>query len=408
MDSSTVQPLTASSALDHARELEDQYLLPTYARIPMLLEKGKGVFVYDSEGNRYLDFISGIGVNALGHAHPRLVKVIREQSSQLIHISNLYYHEWQGKLAERLVRLSGMERAFFTNSGTEAVEGALKLARRMGQQRSPEKFEIVALENSFHGRSFGALSVTGQEKYRTPFGPALPGVRFVPAGDAEALARAVGPNTCAIILEPIQGEGGIHEMDADYLATAARLAEEHHAALIFDEIQCGVGRTGKFFAYQWNLVVPDIVITAKPIANGMPLGVILARGEAAKAFSPGLHGTTYGGGPLSCRVALEVLDIFEQDRVLENVQQVGGEMKSALNQLRGHFSCIRSVRGRGLMLGIELDRDARPAVEQLRQLGLLANATHETVIRMLPPYIITSQHADRAVRILTRVLKSLK
>ena len=408
MDSSTVQPLTASSALGHARELEDQYLLPTYARIPMLLEKGKGVFVYDSEGKRYLDFISGIGVNALGHAHPRLVKAIREQSAQLVHTSNLYYHEWQGKLAERLVRLSGLERAFFTNSGTEAVEGALKLARRMGQQRSPEKFEIVALENSFHGRSFGALSVTGQEKYRAPFGPALPGVRFVPAGDAEALARAVGPNTCAIILEPIQGEGGIHELDADYLATAARLAGEHQAALIFDEIQCGVGRTGRFFAYQWTSVVPDIVITAKPIANGLPLGVILARGEAAQSFSPGMHGTTYGGGPLSCRVALEVLDIFEQERVLENVQQVGNEMKAALNQLRGRFTCIRSVRGRGLMLGVEIDRDARPAVEQLRQLGLLANATHETVIRMLPPYIITSQHADRAVRLLTRVLKSLK
>lgn len=407
MEQASAQSTAATSQLDRIRGLEDQYVMQTYARIPMLLEKGKGVFVYDSEGKRYLDFITGIGVNALGHAHPRLVKVMREQSALLTHCSNLYYNQWQGPLAERLTQLSGMDRAFFTNSGTEAVEGALKLARRMGQLQSPEKFEVVALDNSFHGRSFGALSITGQPKYRTPFGPGLPGVHFVPGGDQEALARVVNEKTCAIILEPIQGEGGIHELDPDYLATAARLARENQAVLIFDEIQCGLGRTGKFFAFQWSAVTPDVLITAKPIANGLPLGVILARGEAAKALTPGMHGTTFGGGPLVCRVGLEVLDIIEQDRLMEHVQQVGGEFKQALNQLRGRFTAIRAVRGRGLMLGVELDRDARPAVEKLREFGMLANATHETVIRMLPPFIITPEHADRALKLLVKALKSL-
>ncbi len=391
--------------LERIQHLEERYLLQTYGRIPILLERGKGPYVFDSNGKRYLDFITGIGVNVLGYAHPRILKVMREQSARLIHSSNLYYNPYQGPLAQRLAQLSGMERAFFCNSGTEALEAALKLARLFGREQNAEKFEIVALDNSFHGRTYGALSVTGQPKYRDPYSPVLPGVRFVAPGDRDALTAAVGPQTCAILLEPIQGEGGVYELDAAYLAHAAQLAHQHNAALIFDEIQCGLGRTGKYFAYQWTSVVPDMVVTAKPIANGLPLGCLLARGAVANGFRPGLHGTTFGGGPLTCRVALEVLDTIEQDRLLENVQQMGAQIREGLMNLRSKFRNIRALRGRGAMWGIDLDGPAKPVVDAARELGLLANATHETVVRLLPPYILSPEQVDQGLRLLTRALK---
>jgi acetylornithine/N-succinyldiaminopimelate aminotransferase len=396
----------ALSSFDKIQALEQKYLLSTYARIPILLERGEGVYVFDSEGRRYLDFIAGIGVNALGYAHPRIVKTMAEQSARLIHASNLYYTEYQGPLAQRLAQLSGMDCAFFTNSGTEAVEAALKLARAHATGKNPGKFEIVALENSFHGRTLGALSITGQPKYRAPFEPLVPGVKFVAPGDAAALSAAVNENTAAVAIETIQGEGGIFEADPAYLTLARRLTDENDAALIFDEIQCGLGRTGKPFAYQWTSVVPDILVAAKPIAVGYPLGCMLARGSVAAAFHAGLHGTTFGGGPLACRLALEFLDIVEQEHLLDRVRERGTQLREGLAALAARHAIIRTIRGRGLMLGVDLDRPSRPVVDKARELGLLVNATHDTVVRMLPPYIIGAREVESALDILDRALSA--
>src|SRR5438093_4532311 len=290
------------TTLEQIAELERKYLLQTYNRYPLVLSRGKGVFVYDIEGNKYLDFVAGLGVNALGHAHPRIVKAIREQAAKVIHISNLYYNEYQGQLAERLCHLSGLQRAFFSNSGTEAIEGSIKLARLAGHRVGGDaKSRLVGLEGSYHGRTFGALSLTGQEKHRKGFEPLLEDVTFVPQNDIAALREAINGNTCAIVLEPIFGEGGILECSPEFLRECRALADQHQAALIFDEIQCGLGRTGTLFAFQAFGVVPDIVAIAKPIAAGVPLGAFLAREQLASAISPGQHGTTFGGGPLACR-----------------------------------------------------------------------------------------------------------
>lgn len=386
--------------------LEAQNLLPTYSRIPLLVERGKGPYVFAADGRRYLDFITGIGVNALGYSHPRITRVIRQQAARLIHCSNLYYHAYQAPLAQRLNALAGTERAFFTNSGTEALEGALKLARLHGRAQAADKVEIVSLDNSFHGRSFGALSVTGQAKYRLPYEPGLPGVRFIAANDRAALAAAVGAQTAAVLLEPIQGEGGIIPLEAEFLSAAAELARQHRALLILDEIQCGLGRTGRPFAFQWTPVVPDVVVTAKPIACGLPLGVILARGAAAEGFTAGMHGTTFGGGPLACRVALAFLDIWDSEGLLDNINARGAELQAALLGLQRKQKAIQTVRGRGLMWGIELNVPAKPIVEAARELGLLANATHDTVIRLLPPYNVTPALVRRAVRILARAFRA--
>src|SRR5437868_11810581 len=289
-------------------ERERQFLLQTYNRYPIVLSRGKGVFLFDIEGKRYVDFVSGLGVNALGHAHPRIVKVIREQAAKLVHVSNLYYHEYQGLLAEKLCNLSGLNRAFFSNSGTEAIEGSIKLARLAGHRAGGEaKSQLVGLEGSYHGRTFGAMSLTGQDKYRKGFEPLLEDVKFVPRDDLEALRAVVNDNTCAIVLEPIFGEGGILECSPEFLRECRALADQHRAALIFDEIQCGLGRTGTIFAFQTFGVVPDIVAIAKPIAAGVPLGAFLVKEQFATAIGPGQHGTTFGGGPLACRVALEYL-----------------------------------------------------------------------------------------------------
>src|ERR1700694_3390042 len=313
------------SRLDQIADLEKRFLLPTYNRYPVGFERGKGVFLYDFEGKKYLDFVAGLGVNALGHAHPRIVQTIREQAARVIHISNLYYNEYQGQLAERLCQLSGLDRAFFSNSGTEAMEGAIKLARLAGHKSGgAAKSQLVALQGSYHGRTFGALSLTGQEKHRKGFEPMLEDVTFVAQNDVEGLRAAVNDNTCAIVLEPIFGEGGIYECSVEFLQECRALADRHRAALIFDEIQCGLGRTGTIFVFQSFGVTPDIVDLAKPIAAGLPLGAFLAKEEFATAISPGQHGTTFGGGPLACRVALEYLAIVDEENLLENVSRVGG------------------------------------------------------------------------------------
>ena len=391
--------------LQQIADLEKRFLLPTYNRYPVAFERGKGVFLFDFEGRKYLDFVAGLGVNALGHSHPRIVKTIREQAAKLIHVSNLYYNEYQGQLAERLCQLSGLDRVFFSNSGTEAMEGAIKLARLAGHRAGGDaKCQLVALQGSYHGRTFGAMSLTGQDKYRKGFEPLLDNVTFVEQNNIESLRSAVNANTCAIVLEPIFGEGGILECSMDFLRECRALADQHQAALILDEIQCGLGRTGTIFAFQSFNVVPDIVTIAKPIAAGLPLGAFLSKENFASAISAGQHGTTFGGGPLACRVALEYLAIVEQEHLLENVANVGGYLHQQLQELVGKYCSTREVRGRGFMQGLVLDIPARPLVEQGLAEGVLFNVTQDTVVRFLPPFLLEEKHVDKGIRVLKKLL----
>jgi acetylornithine/N-succinyldiaminopimelate aminotransferase len=387
---------------------ERQFLLQTYSRYPVVIARGKGVFLFDLDGKKYLDFVAGLGVNALGHAHPRIVKTIREQASRAIHLSNLYYNEYQGRLAEKLCTLSGLQRAFFSNSGTEAIEGSIKLARLAGHRvGGPAKSQLVALEGSYHGRSFGSMSVTGQDKYRKGFEPLLEDVKFVPRNNAEALRAAVNDNTCAIVVEPIFGEGGIYECSVEFLQECRALADRHRAALIFDEIQCGLGRTGTIFAFQTFGVTPDIVAIAKPIAAGIPLGAFLVKEEFASAISVGQHGTTFGGGPLACRVALEYLAILEEENLLRHVVDIGAYLQQQLKAVAERYSVAREVRGRGLIQGLQLDVPARPIVEKALAEGVLLNSTQDTVLRFLPPFLLQEKHVDKGMRVLKKLLKKL-
>ncbi len=403
-------------------ELERRYLLGTYNRYPIVLTRGKGVFLYDLEDRRYLDFVSGLGVNALGHAHPRIVKTIREQAGKLIHVSNLYYHEYQGALAEKLCTLAGgslggssmggssmgmgTSRAFFSNSGTEAIEGSIKLARLAGHRAGGEaKSRLVALQGSYHGRTFGALSLTGQDKHRKGFEPLLEEVTFVVQNDIEGLRAAVNDNTCAIVLEPIFGEGGIYECSVEFLQECRAGADRHRAALIFDEIQCGLGRTGTMFAFQSFGVAPDIVAIAKPIAAGLPLGAFIAREEFANSISPGQHGTTFGGGPLACRVALEFLAIVEDEKLLDNVNRVGAYLQQELKMIVEKSAAAKEVRGRGFIQGINLEIPARPIVDAALAEGVLFNSTQDTVVRFLPPFLLEEKHVDKGIRVLKKLLR---
>jgi predicted acetylornithine/succinylornithine family transaminase len=389
-------------------DLEKQYLFQNYARFPLVLSRGRGCYVYDDSGKRYLDLIAGIGVNALGHAHPRLMKVIREQAARMIHCSNLYYNEYQGPLAERIAKLSGLDRVFFCNSGTEANEGALKMIRAHGRKINSSKFETVALNGSFHGRTFGALSITGQEKYRKDFEPMLPGARFVNRNNVAELEAAVNENTAGIFLEIVQGEGGVFPMTDEYIRKARALADKYNALLVFDEIQCGVGRTGTHFSYQMldPIVMPDVLTAAKPVACGIPLGVVAAKQTAADVIAAGQHGTTFGGGPLACRVALEFFDVL--DELLPNIIHVGGYFRMQLMDLARHFSFIKEVRGYGLIVGVELEFPGKQIVLDCMSKGLLINCTHDTVLRALPPYILTEQDVDRAISVLKTVFKRAK
>ncbi|MBV8896698.1 MAG: aspartate aminotransferase family protein [Acidobacteriaceae bacterium] len=388
--------------------LEREYLVQNYARYPVVLHRGKGCYVYDVDGNRYLDLISGIGVNSLGYAHPRITKVIRQQAGLLLHSSNLYYHEYQGRLAERLAKVSGLSRCFFCNSGSEAMEGALKMIRAHGNSIATGKFEVVSLDNSFHGRTLGAISITGQPKYRRDFEPLLPGAHFVPRNDVATLEAAVNEKTAGIVLEVIQGEGGIYPVAEPFARKARELADRYDALLVFDEIQCGVGRPGSHFAYQLfdPVILPDIVIAAKPMACGIPLGVIVANDKAAATIKSGMHGSTYGGGPLACRVALEFFDIL--DEILPSINAVGVYFRMRLTEMMRELPFIKEVRGQGLMIGMELDYPCRQLVLDGIKEGLLFNCTHDTVLRFLPPYIITEQDVDRAVAALTKVFRNTK
>jgi acetylornithine/N-succinyldiaminopimelate aminotransferase len=390
---------------DEIADRERRFLLQTYNRYPVAFERGKGVFLYDLEGKRYLDLVAGLGVNALGHAHPRIVRTIREQAARVIHLSNLYYHEYQGQLAEKLCRLSGLQRVFFSNSGTEAIEGSIKLARLAGHRAGGEaKSRLVALEGSYHGRTFGSMSLTGQDKYRKGFEPLLEDVTFVPRNDVGALRAAVNDNTCAIVLEPIFGEGGVLECSSEFLRECRAVADRHRAALIFDEIQCGLGRTGTIFAFQTFGVTPDIVAIAKPIAAGIPLGAFLAREEFASAIAVGQHGTTFGGGPLACRVALEYLAIVEEEKLLENVARVGAYLQQELRGLLETRAAAKETRGRGFIQALALDVPARPVVEQALAEGVLFNSTQDTVLRFLPPFLLEEKHVDKGMRVLKKLL----
>ena len=398
-------PASSPTTLEQIADLERKYLLQTYNRYPVVLSRGKGVFLYDIDGKRYLDFVAGIGVNALGHAHPRIMKAIREQAAKLVHVSNLYYHEYQGPLAEKLCALSGLNRAFFSNSGTEAIEGSIKLARLAGHRAGGEaKCRLVALEGSYHGRTFGALSLTGQDKHRKGFEPLLGDVTFVKQNDVEGLRAAVNDNTCAIVLEPIFGEGGIYECSTEFLQECRALADQHRAALIFDEIQCGLGRTGTMFAFQSFGVTPDMVAIAKPIAAGLPLGAFIAKEEFASAISPGQHGTTFGGGPLACRVALEFMAIVEEEKLLENVNKVGTYLQAELKGLLEKRAAAIGLRGRGFIQGIQLAIPARPIVDAGLAEGVLFNSTHDTVVRFLPPFLLEEKHVDKGIRVLKKLL----
>ena len=397
--------------LEQISKLESKYLLSTYERYPVMLKRGRGVYVYDDKGRRYLDLLSGIGVNVLGYAHPVISKTIARQARLLIHTSNLFYHEYQGKLAAVLTRISGLDRAFFTNSGTEAWEGALKLARAYARENCAQgkepKWRILALEHAFHGRTFGSLATTHKEKYRAPFAPVLPGVQFVKFNDVADLERNFDDTVCAIGFEFLQGEGGIRPVSKEFAEAACQLSRKHNALLIADEIQSGMGRTGRWFAYQHYGIQPDLVTVAKPIAGGLPLGALLVSEKVSQCIHPVMHGTTFGGGPLACAVALQLLNILEKHKLLKHVQAVGSYLIDQLKKLQKQHSAIQEVRGMGLMVGMELDSPdlAKAVMKQMLERKIILNRTDETVIRFLPPYLITRKHVDVAMEQLGQVLK---
>ncbi len=383
-----------------------KYLMPTYSRIPIVIEKGEKTRVWDKEGKVYLDFISGIGVMALGYSHPLIYEVIKEQSRRLIHCSNLYHIASQVELAKKLTEISFAKRVFFCNSGAEANEGAIKIARKFGNRKGA--YEIIAMENSFHGRTLATIGLTGQEKYRKGFGPFPPGFKFIPFNDLKAFEKSLTSKTCAVILEPIQGEGGICEASFEFIQGVKKLCNEKDILLIFDEVQCGLGRTGKWFAYQHYGVEPDIMTLAKPLGAGLPIGAVLATERAGAVFSPGDHASTFGGGALVCSVALKFLEIMEKEGLVEKAEKRGVYFKERLKSLKEKYPFfIQEIRGKGLMLGVKLKLPGKSIVDKAREKGLLINVTAGDVLRFLPPLIVTEEEIDEAVCILDEVLNEL-
>jgi len=395
--------------LDQIRAAEARLLLPTYERNPILFVGGEGVHIIDENGERYLDLLSGIGVNALGYGSSVIENAIAKQSRALVHTSNLFFHEGQAELAMRLTERTGLDRAFFANTGTEAWEGALKLARaHAGLIRSEGKTigtKFLALEQSFHGRTFGSVATTYKAKYREPFAPVMPGVEFVRFNDVDDLRAKFSNEVCAILVEAIQGEGGIRPLTQEFFEEARSLATSTGALLISDEIQSGMGRTGKWCAYQYYGVAPDITTLAKPLAGGIPLGAVLCTEEVARAIHPGMHGTTFGGGPLACAVAIAVIDAMEQDHLLENATAVGDYFQEQLRGLATRHEAIIDVRGKGLMIAAELDSAAlaKLAVAEMLKRHIVINCTSDTVLRFLPPYILERAHVDTAIAALDEI-----
>ncbi len=381
-----------------------QVLMNTYGRFPLVLVKGQGSWVWDEDGKKYLDLVAGIAVNVLGHAHPRMLSAIQDQAAKLIHVSNLYHIPSQVELAEALTRSSFADRVFFCNSGAEANEGAVKLARKYFKTKGePQKYKVITLENSFHGRTLAMISATGQEKYQKGFEPKVDGFVHVPWNNLEAMESAITPETAAILIEPIQGEGGIQVASSEYLKGIRSLCQKHNLLLIYDEVQTGVGRTGTFFAHEFSGVTPDILTLAKGLAGGVPIGALLATEEVAQAFSPGDHAATFGGNPLATRVALEVFQVL-QEEILQNCQIVGSYFLEKLSELKSRHTVIQEVRGRGLMLGIELEIPGKDLVLRAMEKGLLINCTHENVLRFVPPLILKKEEVDWAVDVLEQLL----
>jgi len=396
--------------LEQIRAAESRLLLQTYDRNPILFVRGEDVHLVDEDGTKYLDLLSGIGVNALGYGHSAIERAVVNQSRTLIHTSNLFYHEGQAELALRLTERTGMDRVFFSNTGTEAWEGALKLARAHAGLLRDEGKEVgtkfLALEGSFHGRTYGSMSTTYKAKYREPFAPGVPGVDFVEFNDVADLRAKFSKEVCAILVEAIQGEGGIRPLTQEFFAEARKLADSTGAFVIVDEIQAGMGRTGKWCAYQHYGIKPDITTLAKPIAGGIPLGAILCTEEAARAIHSGMHGTTFGGGPLACAVAIAVIDAIEKEGLLEHVTEVGDYFQEELRKLAMKHESIKDVRGKGLMLAAELDNAdlAKQTVAEMLKRRILINCTSDTVLRFLPPYTLERKHVDQAIKAMDEIL----
>ena len=384
------------------------HLMNTYGRLPMTVSHGQGVYVWDTDGKRYLDALSGIAVNTLGHNHPKLVPALQDQVSKIMHSCNYYHIPLQQQLADKLVALSGMSNVFFCNSGLEANEAALKMARKFGHDKGIERPEIVVYEKAFHGRSIATLSATGNAKIQQGFGPLVEGFIRVPMNDIAAIEKATAhnPNVVAVFFETIQGEGGINPMSADYLRAVRKLCDERDWLLMIDEVQCGIGRTGQWFAHQWAGIHADVMPLAKGLGSGVPIGAVVAGPKAAAIFQPGNHGTTFGGNPLAMRAGVETIRIMEKDGLLENASRVGAYLKNGLQRELGHVPGFKEIRGNGLMIGIDLDRPCGPLMGQALQAGLLLSVTADSVIRLLPALIMTEKEADEVIAILVPLVKT--
>jgi acetylornithine aminotransferase/acetylornithine/N-succinyldiaminopimelate aminotransferase len=399
--------------LSHVKELEQKYILGTYARHDVLIERGSGVYLVDAANKRYLDLLAGIGVSALGYNHPRVKQVLRKQIKRPLHVSNLFYHEYQGRLAQKLCKLSGLDRAFFTNSGAESIEACLKFSRayagRALTNGSGRKYRVLAMDNAFHGRTLGALSATASKKYREPFEPLVPGFEFVEANNITDLEKKFTSDVCAVLIETIQGEGGIYPLKEEFYRAVRRLTSESGALLVADEIQCGLGRTGRWFAFnEWinptdRAMLPDLIACAKPLGLGIPMGAVILKEHVAAEIKAGEHGTTFGGGPLACRASLEYFKIIEDEKLLDHIRETGAYFKNCLEGLRD-MPVVKEVRGIGLMLAIELNVPGKDYVKKMLQRGFIINCTHETVLRFLPPFIISRKQVDKTVRALREVL----
>lgn len=379
--------------------------LPVFARYNIVLDHGDGPYVYDTKGKKYIDFLAGIAVNVVGHNYKPLVDAVSQQASKMIHCSNLYYTEVQVEAAEKLKKLSGMDKVFFGNSGAEANEGAIKLARKYATNIDPEKIQIISALHSFHGRTLATLTATGQDHYHHGFGPLPAGFDYVPYNDIQALEAKMSDKTCAVMLEAIQGEGGVHVPDPDYLPKVRALCDKYNAVLIFDEVQCGMGRTGTFFGCQQFGVKPDIVTLAKGLAGGVPIGAFMATDKIANAFHAGDHGSTFGGNPLACAAACVVLDALIDGNLMENAKEIGAYLQSKFEEYKAKYpNLIKEVRGRGLILGMELTRPGREIANECLDYGAIINCTAGNVLRFVPPLNITKAHVDELISVLDKVL----
>ncbi len=387
--------------------ISDGYLMYTYGERASAFVRGRGMLVWDADGKEYLDMLSGVGVCILGHCHPEVSSAIEKQARELVHVSNLYYTRPQAELAKLLVENSFADKVFFCNSGAEANEAAIKLSRKSGclDDGSPGRYEIITMENSFHGRTIAAMTATGQGKFKTGFGPLLPGFKYVPLNDIRALKKAVGEKTIAIMVEPIQGEGGDRICNKQYLQEIRRLCDEENILLIFDEVQCGLGRTGKLFAYEHYGIKPDIMTLAKPLGGGLPLGAILSTDEAAGVLQPGTHASTFGGNPVACAAGIAVLQVILRENLVERAQILGDYLLRKLSRIKEKCKQVTGVRGKGLMAGIELSSPCREIVKECMRKGVLLNCTAETFIRFLPPLIVTEEEIDSAVEVLEHSLR---